>query len=47
VNGTLVPANVTLVAPVKLDPVISTAVPPAVLPEFGLSAVSVGTALAT
>ncbi len=38
-----VPANVTAVAPVKFVPVIVTVVPPLVLPEVGLTAVTVGT----
>ena len=38
--------KVTPVAPVKLVPVMVTEVPPAVLPEVGLSAVTVGTAAA-
>ena len=35
--------NLTPVAPVKLVPVIVTEVPPAVGPELGLTAVTVGT----
>ena len=38
------PPNATDVAPVKLVPVIVTLVPPAVVPEFGLTLVTVGTA---
>ena len=38
-----VPAKVTPVVPVKLVPVMVTVVPPPVLPEVGLTAVTVGT----
>jgi hypothetical protein len=37
-----VPPMVTPVAPVKLDPVMVTEVPPAVVPELGLIPVTVG-----
>jgi hypothetical protein len=36
------PPKVTVVAPVKFVPVTVTTVPPAVLPVFGLTAVTVG-----
>ena len=36
------PPKVTLVAPVKVVPVMVTLVPPAVGPEFGLTEVTVG-----
>lgn len=42
-----VPPNVTVVAPVRFVPVIVTLVPPSVVPELGLTLVTVGVAANT